>query len=338
MTTTNTPRYASTLFRMPAMSPTMTEGGIASWKIKQGESFQAGDVLLEIETDKATIDVEAQDDGIVGRILAQDGASKIPVGQIIAILAEEGDDISKISIPTSLAPEDTTSASSSSTASSSTTTTGEETASPSEIKQVDLKSGLQPVDGGSGSGSENRGHEVKHLDGKGMFPSVMRLLIESNLSQSQIDNIKASGRHGMLTKGDVLFALGKIQDSRGSAIKLKATKYGVDAKSIESTSTTPQAAPKAPELILDGPAFRRLILGGLEKATKQVQSLSSATNAPISATTPTLFSQNDFDAVLSPYASLFEKERKSEIVLPTVEMLHKEKNKQVKKDEWDGLF
>ncbi len=54
---------------MPAMSPTMTEGGIASWKKSEGESFQAGDVLLEIETDKATIDVEAQDDGIVAKIL-----------------------------------------------------------------------------------------------------------------------------------------------------------------------------------------------------------------------------------------------------------------------------
>jgi hypothetical protein len=66
--------------------------------------------------------------------------------------------------------------------------------------------------------------------------------------------------------------------------------------------------------------------------------IHSATNIPISAATPTSFSQNDFDDVLSPYASLFEKERKSEMVLPTVEMLHKEKNKHVKKDEWDGLF
>ena len=51
------------------MSPTMTEGGIASWKKKEGESFTTGDVLVEIETDKATIDVEAQDDGILGKII-----------------------------------------------------------------------------------------------------------------------------------------------------------------------------------------------------------------------------------------------------------------------------
>lgn len=56
-------------FAMPAMSPTMTEGGIASWKKQEGDSFSAGDVLVEIETDKATIDVEAQDDGVLIKII-----------------------------------------------------------------------------------------------------------------------------------------------------------------------------------------------------------------------------------------------------------------------------
>ncbi|EPT03962.1 hypothetical protein FOMPIDRAFT_1022106 [Fomitopsis schrenkii] len=87
-------RNALSKFGMPAMSPTMTEGGIASWKKKEGESFTAGDVILEIETDKATIDVEAQDDGIVAKIIAQDGAKNIAVGVPIAIFAEEGDDLS----------------------------------------------------------------------------------------------------------------------------------------------------------------------------------------------------------------------------------------------------
>jgi pyruvate dehydrogenase E2 component (dihydrolipoamide acetyltransferase) len=72
----------------------MTEGGISSWKKKEGEAFSAGDVLLEIETDKATIDVEAQDDGILAKIIAQDGAKNLAVGSAIAIVGEEGDDIS----------------------------------------------------------------------------------------------------------------------------------------------------------------------------------------------------------------------------------------------------
>ncbi|TFK41040.1 dihydrolipoyllysine-residue acetyltransferase [Crucibulum laeve] len=87
-------RSALSQFNMPAMSPTMTEGGIASWKKKEGETFTTGDVLLEIETDKATIDVEAQDDGILAKIIAQDGAKGVQVGSVIAIVGEEGDDIS----------------------------------------------------------------------------------------------------------------------------------------------------------------------------------------------------------------------------------------------------
>ncbi|KAF8756156.1 Acetyltransferase component of pyruvate dehydrogenase complex [Rhizoctonia solani] len=86
-------RHALSKFSMPAMSPTMTEGGIASWKKKEGESFSAGDVLLEIETDKATMDVEAQDDGVLAKIIRGDNSKNVPVGIPIAIIAEEGDDL-----------------------------------------------------------------------------------------------------------------------------------------------------------------------------------------------------------------------------------------------------
>ncbi|EGU11786.1 Pyruvate dehydrogenase X component [Rhodotorula toruloides ATCC 204091] len=86
-------------FLMPAMSPTMTEGSISEWKVKEGEAYTAGAVLLSIETDKATIDVEAQDDGVMGKILVGDGAAGVQVGKLIAILAEEGDDLANIEIP-----------------------------------------------------------------------------------------------------------------------------------------------------------------------------------------------------------------------------------------------
>ncbi|KNZ73403.1 Dihydrolipoyllysine-residue acetyltransferase component of pyruvate dehydrogenase complex, mitochondrial [Termitomyces sp. J132] len=95
---------------MPAMSPTMSEGGIAAWKKKEGEAFATGDVLLEIETDKATIDVEAQDDGILAKIIAQDGAKGVQVGVPIAILAEEGDDLSGAAEFASQAVSESTSA------------------------------------------------------------------------------------------------------------------------------------------------------------------------------------------------------------------------------------
>ncbi|KIO31879.1 hypothetical protein M407DRAFT_241627 [Tulasnella calospora MUT 4182] len=87
-------KNALSKFTFPAMSPTMTEGGIANWKKKEGEAFSAGDVILEIETDKATMDVEAQDDGVIAKIMVGDGSKGVQVGTTIAVMAEEGDDLS----------------------------------------------------------------------------------------------------------------------------------------------------------------------------------------------------------------------------------------------------
>ncbi|MDH3791719.1 MAG: biotin/lipoyl-binding protein, partial [Rhodospirillales bacterium] len=75
---------------MPALSPTMTEGTLAKWHVKEGDEVAAGDVLAEIETDKATMEVEAVDEGTLGRILVQEGTEGVPVNQAIAVLLEEG--------------------------------------------------------------------------------------------------------------------------------------------------------------------------------------------------------------------------------------------------------
>ena len=76
---------------MPALSPTMTEGKLARWLKAEGDTVAAGDVIAEIETDKATMEVEAVDEGILGRILIQEGVEGIPVNTPIAILVEEGE-------------------------------------------------------------------------------------------------------------------------------------------------------------------------------------------------------------------------------------------------------
>jgi len=84
----------STEILMPALSPTMEEGTLAKWHVREGDSVQAGDVIAEIETDKATMEVEAIDDGTLGKILVPEGAEHIPVNQPIAILLAEGEDAS----------------------------------------------------------------------------------------------------------------------------------------------------------------------------------------------------------------------------------------------------
>jgi pyruvate dehydrogenase E2 component (dihydrolipoamide acetyltransferase) len=78
---------------MPALSPTMTEGTLARWLKKEGDSIKAGDVIAEIETDKATMEVEAVDEGVLGKILVADGSPNIAVNAPIAILVEEGESV-----------------------------------------------------------------------------------------------------------------------------------------------------------------------------------------------------------------------------------------------------
>src|SRR5262249_50446991 len=78
---------------MPALSPTMSEGTLARWLKKEGETIKAGDVIAEIETDKATMEVEAVDEGVLGRILVQDGTEGVKVNDPIAVLVDAGETV-----------------------------------------------------------------------------------------------------------------------------------------------------------------------------------------------------------------------------------------------------
>lgn len=94
---------------MPALSPTMEEGNLAKWLKNEGDSVAAGDILAEIETDKATMEVEAVDEGVIGKIMVPGGTENVKVNEVIAVLLEEGesaDDIGKASAPAAApAPE-----------------------------------------------------------------------------------------------------------------------------------------------------------------------------------------------------------------------------------------
>jgi pyruvate dehydrogenase E2 component (dihydrolipoamide acetyltransferase) len=76
---------------MPALSPTMTEGTLARWVKKEGDAVKSGDVIAEIETDKATMEVEAVDEGVLGKILVAEGTEGVPVNKLIALLLEDGE-------------------------------------------------------------------------------------------------------------------------------------------------------------------------------------------------------------------------------------------------------
>ncbi|MAK64372.1 MAG: pyruvate dehydrogenase complex E1 component subunit beta [Maricaulis sp.] len=84
---------------MPALSPTMEEGTLAKWLIKEGDSVESGDVIAEIETDKATMEVEAVEEGVVAKLLVAEGTEGVKVNAAIAILAEDGEDPANLEAP-----------------------------------------------------------------------------------------------------------------------------------------------------------------------------------------------------------------------------------------------
>jgi pyruvate dehydrogenase E2 component (dihydrolipoamide acetyltransferase) len=93
----------ATQILMPALSPTMEEGTLAKWLVKEGDTVKSGDIMAEIETDKATMEFEAVDEGIVGKILVAEGTAGVKVNTPIAVLVEEGEDASA---PAAAAPKE----------------------------------------------------------------------------------------------------------------------------------------------------------------------------------------------------------------------------------------
>ncbi len=89
---------------MPALSPTMTEGTLARWLKKEGDTVKAGDVIAEIETDKATMEVEAVDEGVLGKILVADGTEHVKVNDPIAVLVDAGEAVPAAAAPVAAAP------------------------------------------------------------------------------------------------------------------------------------------------------------------------------------------------------------------------------------------
>src|SRR3990167_46087 len=85
--------------KMPALSPTMEEGTLARWLKQEGDAIEIGDIIAEIETDKATMEFEAIDEGTLGKILVAEGAEGVKVGTVIALLATDAEDVSAAAEP-----------------------------------------------------------------------------------------------------------------------------------------------------------------------------------------------------------------------------------------------
>ncbi|CAJ2509833.1 Uu.00g057330.m01.CDS01 [Anthostomella pinea] len=227
-------------FMMPALSPTMTEGNIATWKVKEGDSFSAGDVLLEIETDKASMDVEAQDDGVVMKIMQGDGTKSIQVGTRIGVLAEPGDNLSELEIPADEKP-------------AQTDTKKDEPAQKEEAKET------APEKQASGQKQPEKSGEKAPPQKYPLYPSVEHLVKEHKLDESSISEMTPTGPGGRLLKGDVLAYLGSVSSKRPEEIMARFVHNShLDLSNIKVAA--PKEAPKAAKAPLEAPIPEDLLV------------------------------------------------------------------------------
>ncbi|KAK0524871.1 hypothetical protein OC834_002360 [Tilletia horrida] len=226
-------RLALSAFRMPSMSPTMESGGIAQWKKKAGESFSAGDVLLEIETDKATMDVEAQDDGVLAKIVVNDGAKDVKVGSVIAVMGEEGDDLAGAD---KIAEE----ASSGSDAGASSPKKDEDSAPKASPPKEDAPpkptsdDGAQKAASQSSSSSQSNDEAVSDSPIERVFasPLAKRLAQERGIP---LTKVKGSGPNGRITKSDIENYKSAAGGASASAPSSSAGSAGASASAASYT-------------------------------------------------------------------------------------------------------
>lgn len=169
---------------MPALSPTMEEGNLAKWLVKEGDQVSAGDVIAEIETDKATMEVEAVDEGTVGKIVVPAGTSGVKVNELIAVLLEDGEDASSID----------TSGGSAAPASSSGGDKAPAVPESSPAIEVGAKAATDPVPA------------PKAADGNRIFSSPLARRL-AQLNGLDLKALSGSGPHGRIVKRDIEAAL-----------------------------------------------------------------------------------------------------------------------------------
>ena len=188
---------------MPALSPTMEEGTLAKWHVKKGDQVKSGDVIAEIETDKATMEFEAVDEGTIGKILVPEGAQGVKVNQPIAVLLEEGEDKSALAnvkpaaAPKAAAPSPPQAAA----------------ASPAPAPQAAPAQSPKPAAAPQAAPAlAANGHDASAR----VFASPLaRRLAEQ--AKVDISGIKGSGPHGRIVKHDVEAALKGGTEPRAAA-------------------------------------------------------------------------------------------------------------------------
>ena len=220
---------------MPALSPTMEKGNLAKWLKKEGDTVKSGDVLAEIETDKATMEVEAVDEGVLSKILVAEGTADVPVNQPIAFIKGDGEE-ADVASPAVVSPP-----------ASSTKSAGPKEDAAAVVPQGAPVAHAYSRDPGTmPAGGQANGHDAGRVFAS---PLARRLAKDGDLDLSAI---KGSGPHGRIVERDVLAA----QES-GSA------KAGASQQSIAAgASNAPMHAPPSLPVGMSDETVKKLFPAG----------------------------------------------------------------------------
>jgi pyruvate dehydrogenase E2 component (dihydrolipoamide acetyltransferase) len=248
---------------MPALSPTMTEGTLARWLKKEGDPVKAGDIIAEIETDKATMEVEAVDEGILGKILVADGTQGVKVNETIAVLVEEGEEVGAAP-----APKDGGAAA------------GNESPSQPAIEGI-------AADGGKVAGAAEQPIEAPkpkeaapppkqqaapkangHAEGDRIFVSP---LAKRMASQAGLDlaGIAGSGPNGRIVKSDIEAALGKGPTAKPAPAPA-AAQAAAPAPGAAQKPAAPAPVVAAPHTAVPNTTIRKVIAKRLAESKQTI--------------------------------------------------------------------
>ena len=210
---------------MPALSPTMTEGNLAKWHKKEGDAVKPGDVIAEIETDKATMEFEAVDEGTIGKILVPEGAQGVKVNQPIAVLLEEGEDKSAIVAKPAAAKPAATPA----------PTPPAPAAPPQAAKPATAPAPVAPPAQAAAPAANG------HAPGARVFasPLARRLAEQGKLDLAAITG---SGPHGRIVKHDVEAALKGGAVPRAASSAARAPSGPVSMPGLRAAAASPVTA------------------------------------------------------------------------------------------------
>ncbi|HEU0066333.1 MAG TPA: biotin/lipoyl-containing protein, partial [Sphingomonas sp.] len=249
--------------KMPALSPTMEEGTLAKWLVKEGDTVKSGDIMAEIETDKATMEFEAVDEGTIAKILIAEGTDGVKVGTAIAILAEDGEDasapVAKAETPAPADPQFK-----GTPPANDPNKTGSE-AAPVARDVTQAEDHGRPADAQKATGAGSSGAGSSGGDRVKASPLARRLAADKGID---LAGVSGSGPNGRIVRADLDGA--KAGSAAASPAIAAATARKDDAPSTAAPAPKPAAIPDIPHELAKLSNVRKTIARRLTESKQTV--------------------------------------------------------------------